>query len=293
MTDAKPQAVVPAERMDPYALLSKAIEVGAGIETVERLVALAQEVRALQAREAWYGAMAQFQKDCPKIIKTLTARIQTSRASFSYSYAPLNEILDVIQPVMAPLGLSVSWRLPRIEAGHVITSCRIAHAMGHVEDSGDLAVPIITKDPDIGASPPQRVGASLTYAKRYTLMTITGLAAEDDDDAQNPAAHTGWATVEEPPSSSTPTPSPSPTTTPTPPKAEEEPSFSPWAAIQMVTELAGGKFSAAHLELYFPECRTKGQLEAMEKAKPDAYRKSYLRLRADYKAGRAGPTGTS
>jgi hypothetical protein len=57
----------------------------------------------------------------------------------------------------------------------------------------------------------------------------------------------------------------------------------------MVTQLAGGKFSAAHLELYFPDCKTKSQLEAMQRASPDAYRESYLRLRADYKAGRAGP----
>jgi ERF superfamily len=281
MTDDKAHAIVPAERMDPYALLSKAIEVGAGIETVERLVALAQEVRALQAREAWYGAMAQFQKDCPKIHKTLTARIQTSRASFNYSYAPLSEILDVIQPVMAPLGLSVSWRLPRIVDDRVITSCRVAHAMGHVEDSGEIAVPIITKDPEIGASPPQRVGAAMTYARRYSLMAIVGLAPEEDDDAQNP--------VSQPSSSSTPSPTTTPTTTPTPPTADDEPSFAPWGAIQMVTQLAGGKFSAAHLELYFPGCRTKGQLEAMERATPDAYRESYRRLRADYKAGRAGP----
>lgn len=36
---------------------------------------------------------------------------------------------------------------------------------------------------DIGASAPQRVGIALTYAKRYSLLSIIGLAPEDDPDA--------------------------------------------------------------------------------------------------------------
>lgn len=178
---ARKMEVLTPVQMDPQALIAKAIDKGAAIDTVERLVALAKDLRDVQARDAWYAAMAEFQQQCPPIKKTSTARIQSARGNYSYSYAPLDEIMAAITPVMAPLGLSVSWRIPKVEHGAVLVSCRIAHRMGHHEDSGDLAMPI---GDDRGASnPAQRVASAITYAKRYTLLGILGLAPEDDDDA--------------------------------------------------------------------------------------------------------------
>ncbi len=168
-------------RLDPQALIEKAIESGSGIETMERLVALAKDVRAVQAREAWYEAMAEFQRRCPPIKKTRSAKIQTARASYSYSYAPLDEILSTIQPVMGDLGLSVSWR-GRVEADKVIQNCRISHVLGHHEESGDVPMPIVLGDDGRGANPMQRVGIATTYAKRYSLLSIIGMAPEDDED---------------------------------------------------------------------------------------------------------------
>lgn len=171
-------------RLDPQALISKAIEAGSGIDTMERLVALAKDVREVQAREAWYSAMAEFQRVCPSIKKTATAKIVTrSGPGYTYRYAPLDEIMTTIQPVMGPLGLSVSWR-SRIEPAQVIVSCRVSHTLGHHEESGDIAMPVVQGD-GTGANPAQRVGIAATYAKRYSLLGIIGMAPEDDDDAQS------------------------------------------------------------------------------------------------------------
>jgi ERF superfamily len=276
---ARPEPSEPS-LLDPHVLLKRAIEVGAGIETVERLVALVQEVRAVQAREAWYSAMADFQNACPAIRKTLTARIQTSRSQYSYRYAPLDEILSVVQPVMGPLGLSIAWR-SRVEPDRVIVSCRVAHALGHVEDSGEVAMPIVTSDPGIGATPPQRVGIALTYARRYALMSVLGIAPEDDDDANGGRAQVATTRVE-------PQAEPNAVAEPDP-RHEGGPSFAPWGAITMITQLGGGKFTADALRAYFPNCNNKSQLEAFAAADPEAYRQGYLRLRQDYQAGRAGP----
>ena len=172
-------------RLDPQALIVKAIEAGAGIDTMERLVALAKDVREVQAREAWYSAMAEFQRTCPPIKKTATANITTRTGpGYSYHYAPLDEIMGVIQPEMGPLGLSVSWR-SRFEPGQVIVSCRVSHTLGHHEESGDIAMPVVQGDGASGANPAQRVGIAATYAKRYSLLGIIGMAPEDDDDAQS------------------------------------------------------------------------------------------------------------
>lgn len=182
-------------RLNPQALIEQAVAGGAGIETLERLVALAKDVRAEQAREAWHDAMAEFQRTCPPIKKT--AKADTGK--FKYRYAPLDEIMTTILPVMGALGLSVSWR-GKLVQNAVSQNCRISHALGHSEESGEVSIPI--ESGDRGATPPQRVGIATTYAKRYALLSIIGLAPEDDDDAQS--AGESRPTVQQPRRASAP-----------------------------------------------------------------------------------------
>lgn len=169
-------------RLDPQALIQQAIQAGSTIETLERLFSLAKDVRAEQARELWHRAMAEFQRTCPPIRRSETARITSKRtgSSYSYSYAPLGEIMQTILPVMGPLGLSASYRV-RHEGERVIASARISHEAGHHEESGEVSMPVVSGD-DMGANPAQRVGIASTYAKRYALLAILGLAPEDDPD---------------------------------------------------------------------------------------------------------------
>jgi len=179
MTDVK--ALV---RIDPQYLLQKAVESNASIETLERLVALAKDVREVQAREAWHAAMAEFQRRCPPIKKTNTAQIATAKGYYyEYRYAALDEIMETIRPLLGELGLSVSWS-SRVEPQRVVVSCRIAHALGYSENSGEISMPVPDSQDRGGGNPSQRVGSALTYARRYSLLQVTGLAPEDDDDAQ-------------------------------------------------------------------------------------------------------------
>ena len=191
MTDRSQSLVAPAPdglaRLDIGALIERALESKAGVEQLERLVELAKNLRAEQAREAYSAAIAEFQRICPPIKKSATAKIATSRASYSYAYAPLDEILSTVQPVLGSLGLSISWR-SRVETNAVIVTCRLAHKFGHHEESGEMAIPIVTSEPERGANAAQRVGVATTYARRYALLGIIGMAPEDDDDGGSRAA---------------------------------------------------------------------------------------------------------
>lgn len=171
--------------MDPQALIRAAVEQKADVETLERLFALAKELRAEQARDAYYQAMAQFQQRCGPVFKTKTARISTrSGGSYSFTFAPLSEIMGTIQPEMGPLGLSVSFRVKQ-ETERVLASARITHEMGHHEESGDVAVAIQKETADgagaMGANAAQRIGIAHSYAKRYALLAILGLAPVEED----------------------------------------------------------------------------------------------------------------
>lgn len=193
-------------RIDAQSLIAQAIAAGAGIDTMERLVALAKDLREVQAREAWYGAMAEFQRTCPPIRKTSQARIATrSGGGYTYRFAALDEIMSAVTPILTALGLSVSWR-STVKSTSVVVICRVAHSLGHVEDGGEVEMPVMPGD--TGANPAQRVGISLTYARRYALMNALGLAPEDDDDAGTPPAaresHGGEVPQADPPGAAAP-----------------------------------------------------------------------------------------
>jgi hypothetical protein len=180
----RPEAKVTA--LDPHALLSRALETGASVETVERLVALAERMQAIQARTAWEDAMSEFHKRVPKILKDETAQIRTrSGAAFDYKYATLDGILDTVRPLLGELGLSARWKHATTDT-HAKATCLVAHTLGHVEESGEVTIPIEQQvDGGSGASPAQRVGIAMTYARRYSLLAVLGLAPEDDKDGQS------------------------------------------------------------------------------------------------------------
>jgi ERF superfamily protein len=181
LPQAAPQAIT--RQIDIQALLERAITDNSAVEVVEKLLQMTKDVRAIQAREAWYRAMADFQRQCPPIRKTKTAKIQSDRGQFAYAYAPLDEILETTRPIMGPLGLSVSWTT-RFENKTVIANCRVSHEAGHVEESGEVPIPI-DEASKMGATVAQRIGIATTYGKRYSLLSIIGIAPEDDDDASH------------------------------------------------------------------------------------------------------------
>jgi len=168
----RPGALV---RVDAQALLSQALTSNAPIETVERMMNLLRDVRAWEARQAWFDALAQFQQRCPPIPKSKHADLGT----FSYNYSPLDQVLNKMRPVMAPLGLSPRWKAGEIDAKSVSIICVLAHRLGHEEDSGKVILPI--PESNRGANAMQRAAGAMTYAKRQSLLIVTGIQPEDED----------------------------------------------------------------------------------------------------------------
>jgi hypothetical protein len=184
-------------RIEPNALLQTALEKGSSVETLERLLALAKDVRAEQAREAFNRALADFQRDCPPITKSKTAKIATrTGGSYSYSYTPLEDIIEKIVPVMAPLGLSVSYRMGGTkDSVHAVAI--ITHELGHFKESGEVHMPVVAGA--VGVNPAQCVGIAATYARRYALLAVTGISPQGEDtDATPPEAEEQPRTAEQP-----------------------------------------------------------------------------------------------
>jgi hypothetical protein len=219
---------LPPMRLDPQALIAKALEEKVPVETLERLVQLAKDIRAITAEEAFNKAIAEFQRKCPPIKKTKTGYI-TDRAT--YKYADLSEIEPTIAPLCGQLGLSHSWENMPCAPGEVKVNCRISHELGHSRWSGPVTIPYTVSG---RMNSGQTVGSALTYAKRYSLTMGLGISPEDDDDAGGTDGRGKTAARAEDPADDVR--APATTSNPVPGRAAGEP-----ATVQPVAPRAPGE----------------------------------------------------
>lgn len=119
------------------------------------------------------AALAELQTQLPPITKDLTAKVETrGGSSYKYTYADLAQISREVLPLLGKLGLSFTSR-PTLRAdGRFVLSYKLLHVSGEHE-SGEY--PLLDK------GTPQEVGSAITYARRYCLCAVTGVAPEDDD----------------------------------------------------------------------------------------------------------------
>ena len=92
---------------------------------------------------------------------------------FKSKYVPLNQILPIVKEKCAENNFIV-YQYPKTAEGKTILTTVIEHKDGRKME-GD--VEIISKDPN----DPQKLGAGLTYMRRYSLTCMFGLQEEDDD----------------------------------------------------------------------------------------------------------------
>jgi len=107
-----------------------------------------------------------------------TVRSDGGRAERSFRYAPLSSGLDIVRKTLSQHEIATVQTTSIDEsAGIVRLSTVLAHASGEWIAS-DWPVCAINE-----TSAPHRMGAALTYARRYALFTLVGIAGEDDLDA--------------------------------------------------------------------------------------------------------------
>jgi len=93
---------------------------------------------------------------------------------FKSNYLSLNGLLDAVETVLEKHDLVL---LQPIVDGKVIT--RILDIESENETNGTFGVSSEMQLPNI--QDPQKLGSAITYYRRYTLQSLLGLQAEDDD----------------------------------------------------------------------------------------------------------------
>ncbi len=95
---------------------------------------------------------------------------------FKSRYADLAGVWEAIREPLSKNGLSVA-QLPYIENDKTILTTLLLHISGEWLSSDIAITPVKLNDP-------QAMGSAITYSRRYSLGALLGVAAEEDDDAE-------------------------------------------------------------------------------------------------------------
>jgi len=116
-------------------------------------------------------AMAAFQGEVKNPANTANNPFYKSK------YAPLNEILNDVRPLLSKHGLSVI-QSPGGNGKDISISTILMHTSGEWMELEPLTLTAerIT---------PQGAGSAITYGRRYVISALLGIASEDDDDGNS------------------------------------------------------------------------------------------------------------
>jgi hypothetical protein len=127
------------------------------------------------------AALAKAQAELTNPEKALVATIRASsprESDQTFRYAALSSGLDIVRKALGGHEIAtVQTTTIDKEAGLIRLTTTLAHSSGEWLSSEWPVCPISE------TAAPRRMGAALTYARRYALFTLVGIAGEDDLDA--------------------------------------------------------------------------------------------------------------
>ena len=160
-------------------LFQKAIESGAGVDALERLMAMRRELKEEFSKESFFRSLSKFQFECPEIIKDKKVMDKTGN-KVRFSYAPLDSIIKVVKEPLKNNGFSYTIETQQ-DKDSVTAICSLHHVDGYTK-TANFKVPI---DPGGYMNEPQKVATALTYSKRYAFCNATGIMTADQDNDAN------------------------------------------------------------------------------------------------------------
>lgn len=90
---------------------------------------------------------------------------------FKSKYATLAQVRDTVTPALTKHGLCII-QATSADDSRIVLSTRLLHKSGQwIESTYPVAI-----------GKPQEMGSAITYARRYCLSAICGIASEEDDD---------------------------------------------------------------------------------------------------------------
>lgn len=107
---------------------------------------------------------------------------------FNSKYADLGTVVEALKAPLKEVGLKYCFGIDKEQVKQEDKEVVVWYLNTYVTDGKDLAraaqFPLVNTNP-------QQFGASITYAKRYSLCTLFNVIAEEDDDGNTASGNKG------------------------------------------------------------------------------------------------------
>lgn len=172
MTTATNENAVSVVNSNPMTLIQTAIEHKADPEQLGKLMDLQERFERNEAAKQFAAALADFQTRCPIIKRDRSVNM----GGGGYKYASLEDIMLKIKPLLAECGLSVSFSASVDDSGMLTAICTVRCGTHSEPSSITLPVPA-----EMRVNATQKMGAAMSYAKRYALCAALNITVGDED----------------------------------------------------------------------------------------------------------------
>jgi len=176
-----PVVVSPGHRLAP--IVDKALAQAQGPEALRELLAVQRDWEAGEARKAFARSLVALNRDLPSTVaKDKAVDFTSQKGRTYYRHTTLALVMDLADEYLPQHGFALSWSTAQSDRGVITVACRLLHEDGHSEETS------LASQPDTSGSkgPAQAIASTVTYLKRYTAMSLLGLASGDEREPHGP-----------------------------------------------------------------------------------------------------------
>ena len=155
------------------------------LERLDRLATLYERMVSREAETKFNGALARLQPKLPMLEER--GQIAGPDGSVRATYATWEDTVEVIRPILARHGFSLSFKPGRSPKGVPTVTGVLRHEAGHKE-AAEIELPA---DASGDKNPVQAVGSTMSYGQRYVAKMLLNLVSRGEDDDGQGAGQSG------------------------------------------------------------------------------------------------------
>lgn len=125
-------------------------------------------------QSATVGELAKALSAAQALIKAPKKGKEANIGTYKYNYADLADVIEAYRSELSKNGLALVQPMVQRD-GHIVLVTKLLHSSGEW---------IASEFPLQTYAKPQEQGSAITYARRYAVSSLLGIAAEDDDDGK-------------------------------------------------------------------------------------------------------------
>ena len=135
------------------------------------------------------SALLAFAAEAPKLPKDKSATVTSQKGSYKYAYTSLDTIAERVHPLLIKHGLVWITKPDHDERGPTL-NYELVYAETGEGVRGSMPL-LLAKDDSQG------LGSAITYARRYAIVAVLNLIADEDDDGAS-ASSSGYGSAQSP-----------------------------------------------------------------------------------------------